>query len=330
MKKSEGAIHSGRALRWLLPVVLVFAAGFVVASIWDLPIDQALYSPQNPFAILMECFGWYTAFLPAPLLLLSLFFWLILARPGVAAVRPQSRGVRLLFGVLAIMLAVTACFVLLYSSAHDLARRGWLVDAGSGKAVFLAVGTLLLVGMLLAGVGMLWGKYHRQLLFVAVFGTAFLAVNQAVIQLLKWIWDRTRFDDMVAAGSFADFTVWFRPFANGGTSFPSGHTANAAGIFVLIILCDLFLAWDKKRRLVYGICWGYIALMAFARVLIGRHFLSDTLAAAGLMALVFWGIRRLDIYQKTVARLRPGARENNTGTDEETVGGNVISADSRV
>ena len=45
----------------------------------------------------------------------------------------------------------------------------------------------------------------------------YMILNNVIIQLLKRVWDRTRFDDMLAAGDFGAFTSWFEPFGNGGS-----------------------------------------------------------------------------------------------------------------
>ena len=103
-------------------------------------------------------------------------------------------------------------------------------------------------------------------------------------------------------GAFAQFTSWMQPFGNGGSSFPSGHTAAACSVFILTLACDVCLKWNRRRTLVWALCWAYVAFMALCRLVIGRHYLSDTLAAAFVMLLLYLGMRKTKWY-------RAGARE---------------------
>ena len=135
------------------------------------------------------------------------------------------------------------------------------------------------------------------------WGTIYMVLDNAVINVLKMIWARTRFDDMMTMGSMDAFTAWWQPFGNGGTSFPSGHTASACSILVLVLLCDVFAAFAKKRTLVWSICWVYIAMMAYARILIGRHFLSDTLAAIFVMLCLFFVMVKCKWYRAGLKKI---------------------------
>ena len=63
---------------------------------------------------------------------------------------------------------------------------------------------------------------------------------------------------------------------NQNYSFPSGHTAA-----ISVILC--FLQWkhnpyERVSLLRYVLVAGGIALMAISRMMMGAHFLSDTIA----------------------------------------------------
>ena len=51
--------------------------------------------------------------------------------------------------------------------------------------------------------------------FVCFWGTVYFAAELIAINLLKLVWARTRFDDMLAAGDFSRFTSWLQPFGQG-------------------------------------------------------------------------------------------------------------------
>lgn len=275
-------------LRWLIPALVVYIAGFALGTMYDLSIDIAVYSPQNFLCVFMEAFGWYPNFLPTVFLAL-----LLLTQPGVFRQHWW-------LPVAATVVALGGFGALYYMSAKYLRERGWLTTTnGIDPAgwLWLAVGVLFAVLMLLFA-RRLSQATRTRLFFFGAASAVYTAVSVIVVNGVKIVWARTRFDDMMQVGSFDTFTPWYLPFGNGGSSFPSGHVANAAGIFVLLILCDLFPGWAKRRKLVTAACWVWIVGMAAARIVIGRHFLSDTLAASGIMALLFLALRHNRFYEK--------------------------------
>lgn len=281
-------------LQWFLPMAVLYTAGFILSANLDLKINQTVYHPSGFFVLFMEVFGWLPAFIPA---LLYAMLWV----SGSTQFRPPA--VQRLAGWLVLVGGTPILFMQAYGylAKRGLLEQGFLWKVGLGAAVFL-----LLIAFGLKKVWKLPEPLYGKLRHFAFFGTVYMMGNQIVIYTFKTIWQRTRFDDMVAAGSFDAFTPWYMPFGNGGNSMPSGHTANAAGILVLIILCDLFPAWNKKRKLVYALCWGYIIAMGLARIVIGRHFLSDTLAASGIMAILFYILRNSPQYKNALQEIRSG------------------------
>ena len=266
--------------------LVLFCAGMAAGAAWDLQINQALYSPPQPLTVFMESFGFYPLYLPAILWVLT------------AALRAEKTAVR------AACLAVCAggAAGLWAYSAHELAKRD-----------VPPLAPCLAVWAILAALAALYARMLRstppalnaRLSFAMGAGFAYLAAQTVVINALKAVWARTRFDDMLAAGDLSQFTAWFRPFGNGGSSFPSGHTAAACGIFVLIFVCDALPAWGRRRALVWTGCWAYVALMAVCRVMIGRHYMTDTLAAAFVMTLLLAAVRESKPYKTRLAALPP-------------------------
>jgi membrane-associated phospholipid phosphatase len=91
-----------------------------------------------------------------------------------------------------------------------------------------------------------------------------LAPVNAAVELIKLAVGRTRPD-----GS--------RP--RGNSSFPSSHAANA---FALALV--LGLRWPRLSPAM----WLLAALVAFSRIYLNRHFLSDVLVGAGLGVALSW------------------------------------------
>lgn len=279
----ENRPRVGIFLAWFIPAIVIFVLGFAAAVRWDLLIDERVHDPGSIFAVAFECFGWYPAFLPV---ILFVGLW--------AAARGASLWKRILGG----FLALVGMLVLYYAAYHYMEKRGWANGFSDYRTwTWLAVGVLVII-LLAFWLFNLNLDTRNRLFFFGIAGTAYMIANQVVIYAVKLLWGRPRFDDMLAGGSFGDFRAWFEPLGPGGSSFPSAHTANAAGIFCLIVLCDIFPKLSRHRKLCYLICWVYIAAMAAARIQMGRHFLSDTLAAAGIMALLFFAMRKTKIYKR--------------------------------
>lgn len=264
---------------------LLFCFGMAIAAMWDLPLNEAVYAPQGMPVILMETHGFAVLYLPTIL-------WLF-----VFARRLKEEHKPIAVRALLYVLAFCGAAVLVWYGWHGLVKRAvpgaWVWNLGVFVLAFFVCSMALYRGR----------TQWRRVEFALRWGMLFMIFNNIIINAAKLVWNRTRFDDMLAAGDFSPFTAWYEPFGNGGTSFPSGHTAAACGIFVLIFLCDALPALTPRRTWAWGICWAYIVWMAASRIIIGRHFLSDTLAAACLMTLLLLCIRRCRMYRAQLARL---------------------------
>jgi len=75
----------------------------------------------------------------------------------------------------------------------------------------------------------------------------------------------------------------------GQTSFPSGHTMAAFGLYSLLAV----MLGKKYRR--WGLPLALLAILAgVSRVFLVQHFLADIMAGAGLGLLVSWAVWRID------------------------------------
>ncbi|MDL2293118.1 phosphatase PAP2 family protein [Ruminococcaceae bacterium OttesenSCG-928-D13] len=280
--------------------ILIYAVGLFLGAFYDLPLTRAAYNPTSLFGIVMEAVGWYPAFLPSLLLFILWTFQKNL---------PQNRLWQRPVCGLASAGGLGALYLV---SGRYLARRG-MFTALEGLSLWLWVALGVAFAAILVIIVLRMVPSTRvKMTFFGIWGTVYMVANQVVTYPIKVAWARSRFDDMAAIGSFEAFTPWYQPFGNGGSSFPSGHTANAAGIFMLLVLCDLFPAWHRRSKTVYVVCWGYIAVMAAARIIIGRHYLSDTLAASAIMAVLFYAMRSTKLYQAQLRKTLSKAAEEGT------------------
>ena len=111
-----------------------------------------------------------------------------------------------------------------------------------------------------------------------------LAYPLVATQLIKYFWGRVRFVDL--AGDLSNYTPFYLPAGVGaGLSFPSGHTAMG----FLPAPIPYYLAALGRRRA--ALAWGVLVLalggvVAWGRVVVGAHYLTDTLFSAGAQLLL--------------------------------------------
>lgn len=189
-------------------------------------------------------------------------------------------------------------------------RRIAAIAAGSGVAVVLLLGLLVRIDVLAEEVdgewmeevlemrGPFWESVSRVFdvigagwfaIYVIPIGVAVVllllkrpwgalvfvltsAVSAGLVQLLKLVFGRARPEDILLE-------------IDSG-SFPSGHTANAATLAVL-------LAVLLARWWVLALGVGYTVLMALSRTYLGAHWITDTIGGAVLgasIALAFWAV----------------------------------------
>ena len=106
--------------------------------------------------------------------------------------------------------------------------------------------------------------------WAALFFAVSMAVSAGVVQLLKGLYDRPRPEDILVVVDEG--------------SFPSGHTANAATLAVVLGL----LLW---RWWVWAAGAVYVVAMMLSRTYLGAHWFSDTIGGLLLgaaVAVIVW------------------------------------------
>ena len=273
MEKRQKQILIGAGL---LAVVLLMA----VFAVKDLDISNALYRPDSAFAVFCEAFGWWPAYLPIPILGAT---WLWQSGPEYR----RGTGAFMLIGGFAGMW---------YGSLHYLAELGLIGSVSAPMILLLCV----VCGLFAAGCTSRTPKAGRtRVCFTCKAGILFLIGQLAVINLVKYFWGRWRYFELVQAGGFSRYTPWYHPNGpTGHSSFPSGHTAAACAVFLLLVY--VFVSNRKKAvRWATGIfCTLYVVAVAVGRVMMGRHFASDTLAAMVICGLLFYILLRSKWYHK--------------------------------
>ena len=264
---------------------LCFAALLAVASVYDLQISRALSNGDSFFAQFFAVLGEYPAYLVLPVAGVIIFYNHDLF---------DDMRVRVAICVLGAALSI----------------GGWIffgVQSTKLTEIPHLEGFACMFGIMLGMLGLWLGsliereKMHRLFKF-AVFAVAFAAAAVVVMQVMKNIWCRMRYRDMLKAGSEDGFTPWYKimfgredMIEDGDyTSFPSGHTSSAAHIFLFAALCDIIPGWDRKGvRIGVNIgCAAFTVVVAISRIVANAHFLSDVLVGGYLTYLIFVALRR--------------------------------------
>ncbi|MCK8478629.1 phosphatase PAP2 family protein [Microbacterium aurugineum] len=168
-------------------------------------------------------------------------------------------------GLLALATALGALVVFAYPETPGFdrwwnemiaaARADGMVDfalvlnwIGGGWVAIFAVPLLTIIALVLA-------RRWR----AAAFAALCFAASAGAVQLLKLLFGRARPDDMLVVSDYG--------------SFPSGHTANAATIALVV-----WVLFPRVWTAILGVLW--VLAMALSRTFLSVHWASDTLGGA--------------------------------------------------
>lgn len=279
MKPKNPLMSQKTALTALGAAVLLMVLG----SFLDFPISQALYNEKNGFGMFLAAYGEY----PAMLGLLIAGVLLIAGRnreKKLTAVLQCVGG-----GILTVLGALTVAVLpgkYLNWPAPLVAVIGLLCSIGAAAAVLRLA------------------KNARRETVIRVAAVLFFAIfaEILVINIVKIPWGRARMR-LVANDPRAYFMPWWQTGSDlknvltaAGVaseefkSFPSGHTGNAAALILLGLLPRLDPRLEAKKPLLLGIGFGWTALVALSRIIMGAHYLTDTVVgfavSLGIQCLV--------------------------------------------
>lgn len=262
----------------------VLIAGLVLGAKYDLFLAEALQSLWQRscetyvagessvwylWGILAEAMGSLPAFAGMPVL-----GWCLCCGEGrhLLARSRLRRPARFWIGM---ALVLAGSITISCVTLHYFAKREFYTVGVFGR---------ILLGIALAAVILIWSMLSRRSADVLHRGQsmglvlcAFSLLQCGIIQLMKALWQRCRFD-MLDAENTA-YTSWLQIPGAGGDSFPSGHTGAAGVLLALTVGCLLFdsMREDEPGWLFLGYAFG--AAVGFGRILAGRHYLSDVCMA---------------------------------------------------
>ena len=271
-----------------LPLLITFfiaAAGLIVGSVFDYRISEAIASVNNGFGIAVTIIGptigWggvaligggFVALavkggykMPAKITfiaLAALIFFLSVYFAGVEVFGVNGLNVPDLVwtGYLIVLLPICGAVVGGYFLFKDNENKGFWIA--------LVVIVVVLILMLGVGVNVLKSVMHRP---------RYRTVSVTDVPFYNW-W--------VPCAGYKDHMRAFDLASEEFKSFPSGHTAYASLLLVPICFMPLGNKKTEKFQLpLYIAAVAFVILVAFCRILVAAHYLSDVSFGAALSVL---------------------------------------------
>lgn len=290
MTKSKKILISVSAL-----VVVLIA---VLGTIFDLQISKLLadisgdrYYSSNFLAIIGECFGEDILYVFIICACAIIFFYLL-------KFPLKEKWINYFLQVL---MCIVSYIISVYSFGKTLNYVAIYTNFGLDNYVASAIGkiTILMISVVISvGAFLLVSKLNEEtiknLLKWALLVLAVAIVSNAVVQVSKHIFDRTRYRAMAFVGDeeFEHFTYWFSINRNKFDSisiyagdffksFPSGHTCAAASAFLLGFLPYYLNSLNTKKNkiILWSVAGLYPFIIAISRIIAGAHFFMDTYIA---------------------------------------------------
>jgi len=255
----------------------------LIGSFWDYSISGAIYDQENAFGIVLAAFGE----LPFALSFVFSGFLMIFGRNRT---KKGRKIVQVVFGGLFVALGVVFGTIL---------PSGYLPFAQS-VSIIIGFATMTLLTILIF---FFVKKCEKTNMTKVALTILFVALSEVIlINVLKGFWGRPRMRFLaetpdvtfqpwwIVGTQIKDVFVSLGVSAEEFRSFPSGHVGNAACLIMLSLLPYLKPGMKQKQELLFfiGILWAL--LVAFSRIILGAHFLTDTAVALIVTSLIFIAI----------------------------------------
>lgn len=252
---------------WILTGVLVLA--LIIGSFADYRISFALHNQDSAFGQVFAAFGEFPSYLAAVAVCCFLLIGHNRERPVIAVLQVVAAVVVLVIGIRQMIIV----------------PKMYLVSTNP-VILYVASGVLIVIVAVLA-IAVARGADRAMIIRVAGVIAAAVILEIVAVYLIKSGWGRPRM--RLIEESTVDFAPWWNigneakaEYVAAGTpseefrSFPSGHTACAADLILVTAVIPLRKSLERYSSLLFwiGASWGM--LVALSRIVMGAHFVSDT------------------------------------------------------
>ena len=299
---------AGMRLWWLLIPLGLGIVFLIIGSFNDLAISQAIADQGNWLGMFMEGWGMVIPFVMTTI-------------GGAALGGGLFQLEKKFWKILGIILLIVAIGVMAYQTGHYIlkihAGGGWLFYMGlGGKLIAYGIGAVINAAVGILCFFLFKTKDPENMIRIGLFIVLFVALQAGILEIIKracyrpryrWI-AMTSYDaqgnayvatpDMISMYRdwFANWQ-WFSrkgypdvPYKDYIMSFPSGHTGMMAVVLFAPMLLHLFELKEEKRKIWEPISFAIglilLVILAFARVLVGAHWVSDVSFATIFVSLL--------------------------------------------
>ena len=235
---------------------IVAVISLIISAFVDLSLDKMLNNTSNSFAIWLQNTGEIPSRLVCPLAGATLFYLVKNKFAKLVSLVIELGGS-----------AYLGYYFGKYFFADNDNRMIFSIIYGLGVGVIILIaGNYIKID----------SKYTNALKTIALISIIVMFVQIGLIECMKYLWGRVRFRDLLASGNYDAFTPWYvLNGVNGNKSFPSGHTAGASMSYLLMFMPFVFDKLKNKTALCFALPCVYTSLVAYTRLVMGAHYLSD-------------------------------------------------------
>ncbi len=265
----------------------------IVGTFLDYPLSASLYDPESGFGLILAAYGQLPSSAGA-----------VLAGTLFLIGRNRDRKPVCIFQcVLGIIMIGVGVYMLCENPIEYMDMN---------VILSCVIGLLISAGMAALAVFVSINAQREDVILVAVIFLLVILSQMVIINIIKVPWGRPRMR-LIMTDDRAFFMPWYQPgtalkdtltaagvAAEEFKSFPSGHTGHAVILMLYGLLPWLRSGAGRKDpsgtkqtslsgtpviRLFVWIGFGWTVLVAFSRIIMGAHFLSDTAVGAGISFL---------------------------------------------
>lgn len=292
----------------LFIIIGLLLIGFILGSFFDLQIDQALWSKNNPFGLIMASFGVYPC-----------YAGLAFIGGGLLETTMQRKELHILGRIFCFFLSGLAYVMAIYLcgkewpsvngyNAPQIAWLSYLISA-------IVFGGVYVLAFMVCRKGDQKQLFRVLICMVIIFTVALLPAGFAI----KLIIHRPRYRYLVRTGAVS-FHNWWENCANykqiiedyegigiegfpitkeDFKSFPSGHSGTGMIMAMFLPFFSYFFPKLKGKETILfysGVAFGL--LMMFSRMVVGAHYLTDTCMGSLIVMVVFYVVNEIALKKK--------------------------------
>ena len=292
----------------LFIIIGLLLIGFILGSFFDLQIDQALWSENNPFGLIMASFGVYPC-----------YAGLAFIGGGLLETTMKRKELHILGRIFCFFLSGLAYVMAIYLcgkewpsvngyNAPQIAWLSYLISA-------IVFGGVYVLAFMVCRKGDQKQLFRVLICMVIIFTVALLPAGFAI----KLIIHRPRYRYLVRTGAVS-FHNWWENCANykqiikdyegigiegfpitkeDFKSFPSGHSGTGMIMAMFLPFFSYFFPKLKGKETILfysGVAFGL--LMMFSRMVVGAHYLTDTCMGSLIVMVVFYVVNEIALKKK--------------------------------